>query len=380
MSESVLTERVFAETIAANGGRVFRVGGCVRDSFMGVIPKDIDFSVVGMVKKNFKQLFPEAKECGKSFPVFHLTIDGIKREVAFARTEWKVGSGYKGFRVSAKPKITIEEDLFRRDTTVNSIAQDSLTGEIIDPFHGREDIKAKILRATSQHFSDDPIRALRLAGQSARFGFAIDPDTLLLAIATKEELAHEPMERMVAELGKVLSEAQEPGKFFKALSESYLLPITFTEIADLSTDEFERAMAGLDTVAKTTQNVKLRFAALGVVLDQASLVAWNKRMTLPSDWLDAALTVNQIIGFLENPTPDKIVDTITKLRRGSLKLEEFDLIVTAAELKILKLGPLKDAMVLPQGEVVPKTLKGKEIGEWLREKHMESIAKQLNVR
>ena len=153
MNSALLTERAFAEIIAENGGRVFRVGGCVRDWFMGIIPKDIDFCVVGMVKKNFKAIFPDAQEYGKSFPVFRLLIDGIKCEVAFARTERKVGRGYKGFKISSNPKATIEEDLFRRDTTVNSIAMDSLTGEIIDPFHGREDIKNGILRATSKHFS-----------------------------------------------------------------------------------------------------------------------------------------------------------------------------------------------------------------------------------
>lgn len=135
-----------------------------------------------MVKKNFKLLFPDAQEWGKSFPVFRLLIDGRRCEVAFARTEpQKVSSGYKGFKVASNPKITIQEDLFRRDTTVNSIAIDSLTGEIIDPFHGIRDIENKILRATGRHFGDDPIRALRLAGQAARFGFEIDSDTVTLA-------------------------------------------------------------------------------------------------------------------------------------------------------------------------------------------------------
>ncbi|GMB01615.1 polynucleotide adenylyltransferase [Pelosinus sp. IPA-1] len=380
MSDSGLTEKRFAEIIAENGGRVFRVGGCVRDSFMGVIPKDIDFCVVGMVKKNFKELFPEAKECGKSFPVFHMGIDGIKREVAFARTERKEGSGYKGFKVSAKPKITIEEDLFRRDTTVNSIAQDSLTGEIIDPFHGIQDIKHKVLRATSQHFSDDPMRALRLAGQSARFGFSIDKETLQLATKTAEELAQEPVERVLSEFTKVLAEAQQPGEFFKVLAEAFLLQVTFKEIAALSITEFEKAINMLDLVAGVTHNPKLRFASLGLVLDKKSLVLWNNRMTLPGDWLDAAITVSEIIGILDNPTPSQIVDIITKLRRGSLAIEEYDLIVNAAGLINLKLGPLRAAMVLPKGEVVPKTLQGKEIGEWLRQKHVEAISRQLNIK
>ncbi|SFM06517.1 tRNA nucleotidyltransferase/poly(A) polymerase family protein [Pelosinus propionicus] len=378
MSDNVLTEREFAQIIAENGGRVYRVGGCVRDSFMGITPKDIDFSIVGMVKKNFKMLFPKAEECGKSFPVFRLAIDGIKREVAFARTERKVGSGYKGFRVSAKPKITIEEDLFRRDTTVNSMAQDSLTGEIIDPFQGREDIRAKVLRATSQHFSDDPMRALRLAGQSARFGFAIDTATLLLARDVKEELIYEPVERVIAELGKVLAEAPEPARFFKVLAETQLLEVTFQELAELSAEDFEKAMAGLNLVAKATTSSKLRFASLGLVMGQVCLVQWNQRMVLPGEWLDSAVAVNQIIGFLENPTPETIVDTIGKLRRGSFKIEELDLIITAAKLKILTLGPLKAAMVLPRGEIIPKTLQGKEIGEWLRRKHIEAIDKRLN--
>ncbi len=379
MSDNVLTEREFAQIIAENGGRVFRVGGCVRDSFMGVTPKDIDFSVVGMVKKNFKMLFPKAEECGKSFPVFRLAIDGIKREVAFARTEWKVASGYKGFRVSAKPKITIEEDLFRRDTTVNSMAQDSLTGEIIDPFHGREDIRNKVLRATSKHFSDDPMRALRLAGHAARFGFSIDPATMLLARDVKEELIHEPVERMIAEFSKVLAEASEPGRFFKVLAEAQLLEVTFQEIAELSIEDFEKAVTGFNLVAKATASSKLRFASLGLVMDQMRLARWNQRMTLPGDWLDAALKVEQIIEFLKEPTPEKIVDTIGKLRRGSLQIEELDIIITASQIKALPLGPLKAAMVLPQGESVPAALQGKEIGEWLRKRHIEAIAKQLSL-
>jgi tRNA nucleotidyltransferase (CCA-adding enzyme) len=377
MSTSILTEQAFAEIIAKNDGRVFRVGGCVRDSFMGVTPRDIDFTVVGMVKKNFKMLFPEAEECGKSFPVFHLKINGIKCEVAFARREWKVGIGYKGFRVSAKPKITIEEDLFRRDTTVNSIAQDSLTGEIIDPYHGREDIEAKVLRATSEHFSDDPLRALRLAGQAARFGFTIDSATLPLMIAAAAELAQEPVERITVELGKVLSEAPQPGRFFKILAETHLLSATFKELAGLSISDFGRALAVLDTVAQGTHKPKVRFATFGLGLDQENLKLWNDRMTLPGDWLDAALTVRDIIGFLAAITPERIVDTINKLRRGSITLEEFDLIAQTGGLKIPPLVPLKAVMALPQGERVPQTLKGKEIGEWLRKKYVAIISQQL---
>lgn len=373
VGSNIVTERAFAETILANGGRLYRVGGCVRDMLIGTTPKDIDFCVVGMVKKNFKALFPEAAECGKSFPVFRLPIDGRQSEVAFARTERKVGSGYKGFKIASNPKITIEEDLFRRDTTVNSIAVDSLTGEMIDPFHGIQDIENKILRATSQHFADDPIRALRLAGQAARLDFTIDADTLVLASTVAVELGGEPVERVLAELTKVLKEAPAPARFFKVLLQSNLLPYVFEEIADLPTDTFAIAMDRLDLVAKATSNPKLRFTALSLVMDHQRLSHWNSRMTLPGDWLTAAATASKITALLESPNPEKIVNAIDDLRRGSLTVEEFDIISQAVELPIPALSPFKAVLALSP-DVVPVGLKGKAIGEWLQQKHSKIIA------
>jgi tRNA nucleotidyltransferase (CCA-adding enzyme) len=374
VSSNVLTERVFAETILASGGRLYRVGGCVSDMVRGITPKDIDFCVVGMVKKNFKVLFPDAEECGKYFPVFRLLIDGKRCEVAFARTERKVGSGHKGFKIQSNPKITIEEDLFRRDTTVNSIAIDSLTGEIIDPFHGIQDIKNKILRATGRHFADDPIRALRLAGQSARLGFEIDADTLNLANAVANELGDEPAERVLAELARVLNEAQAPARFFKVLDQSNLLQIVFQEIADLSPENFDRAMSWLDSVAKATSSPKLRFATLGLVLNQESLSRWNSRMTLPGEWINAATVVGKTTVLLELFNQERIVAAIDGLRRGSLTVEEFDIISQAVELNIPALSPFKALLSLSQ-DVAPNELKGKDIGEWLRQKHIEAITK-----
>ncbi|WP_378955485.1 polynucleotide adenylyltransferase [Pelosinus sp. sgz500959] len=377
MNQVLLTEQSFAETIAECGGRVFRVGGCVRDQFMGVIPKDIDFCIVGMVKKNFKAIFPDAEERGKSFPVFHLFIDGVKCELAFARTERKVSSGYKGFKVSAKPKIKIEEDLYRRDTTINSIAMDCLTGEIVDPFKGVEDIQSKLLRATSEHFPDDPMRSLRLAGQSARFGFTIHPETLILASAVVDELRDEPAERMLMELTKVLNDAQEPSTFFRVLAETKLLPVTFQEISNLPKENFERAMVALDGVAQLTKSPKLRFAALGLVLDKETLLSWDHKMKLPGDWLDSAITMNKFTGLLEIPSAEKIVMAISTLRRGALSVEEFDMVTRGARLDLPVLGTFKAAMSTFQQSDMPKELKGKEIGEWLRKKHIEMIGKIL---
>lgn len=377
MNRVILTEKAFAEKIAECGGRVFRVGGCVRDQFMGVLHKDIDFCIVGMVKKNFKELFPDAEEHGKSFPVFRLFIDGVKCELAFARTERKVSSGYKGFKISSKPKITIEEDLFRRDTTINSIAMDCLTGEIIDPFKGREDIQNKILRATSIHFADDPMRALRLAGQAARLGFTIEPETLLLASQVAEELKDEPAERMLIELTKVLQEAEKPGIFFRVLAEAKLLEVTFQEMAALSQEKFERIISTLDEVAQLTKDPKIRFAALGLLMEEESLLHWNKTMRLSGEWLDSAITVGKVKALLENPSPEKIVMAIHSLRRGPLSAEEFDLIAKGAGLNLPQLSTFKTAISSSQYEDMPKTLKGKEIGDWLKKKYIEIVKNML---
>jgi tRNA nucleotidyltransferase (CCA-adding enzyme) len=374
VSSDVLTERVFAETILASGGRLYRVGGCVLDMVRGITPKDIDFCVVGMVKKSFKVLFPDAEECGKYFPVFRLCIDGKRCEVAFARTERKVGSGHKGFKIQSNPKVTIQEDLFRRDTTVNSIAIDSLTGEIIDPLNGIQDIRNKILRATGRHFADDPIRALRLAGQSARLGFEIDADTLTLANAVADELGDEPAERVLAELARVLNEAPAPARFFKVLVQSNLLQIVFKEIADLSSGNFDRAMSSLDAVAKATSSPKLRFATLGLVLNQESLFRWNSRMTLPGEWINAAAVVGKTTALLQLSNQERIVAAIDGLRRGSLTVEEFDIISQAVELNIPALSPFKALLTLSQ-DVAPNELKGKDISEWFRQKHIEAITK-----
>ena len=372
-----MTERELAEIVHAQGGRLYRVGGCVRDALRGLPPKDVDFCVTGMVKKNFKELFPEAKECGKAFPVFLLTIDGKKAEVAFARTERKVAAGYCGFKVSCKPKVTIEEDLYRRDTTVNSMAQDCLSGEIIDPYGGREDLERKLLRATSEHFSEDPIRALRLAGQAARLGFAVDEGTLELAEAVADELKDEAPERMLAEMSKALQEANAPATFFKILAETGLLQVTFCELAQLDSLRFKAAMELLDATAKRSSSLKVRFASLGFRLSRQALQAWNLRMTLPGDWLEGALTVGELTTLLAEPSAAKIVSAITRLGRGNLSAADFDCIAQAALPDLPELASLKKMLQMIDRTALPPELRGREIGQWLQARQEEMLVAWL---
>jgi tRNA nucleotidyltransferase (CCA-adding enzyme) len=156
--------------------RIFRVGGCVRDRAMGFTPKDIDYVVSGATEEEFVNsgVFGLTfTKVGADFPVF---IDNNGDEWALARKERKSGTGYHGFEVEFDHSVTIEEDLLRRDLTINSMAEEIYDDmktrliHIIDPFNGQKDIENKILRHTSDAFQEDPVRVLRLARFRARFG------------------------------------------------------------------------------------------------------------------------------------------------------------------------------------------------------------------
>lgn len=257
-----------AEKINKAGGRLYIVGGAVRDRFMGIKPNDYDFCVTGMEKEEFVQLFPKAKIRGKSFPVF----DFENCEFALARVERKITTGHKGFNVESNKNITIEEDLKRRDVTINSIAIDVLTDLVVDPFGGVEDIKNKILKATSIAFSEDPLRVYRVAKLSARYGFSVEKHTLEMMKQLKDELCTLPAERVYAELSDALS-TSKPSRFFNVLRDANCLDVHFKEIYDLigvlqpiehhpEGDAYNHSMEVLDRTSSKTNDIVIRFSAL----------------------------------------------------------------------------------------------------------------------
>mgnify|MGYP002860597127 CR=1 FL=1 len=267
-----MTELDFAKIINKLGGKAYLVGGAVRDKFRGVTAHDRDYCVTGIEEKIFAEAFPHAAKFGKSFPVYSVEIDGAFCEVAFARTERKVGVGYHGFEIIFSPNVTITQDLFRRDTTINAMAIELLSGELIDPFGGREDVLNKKIRAVSEHFTDDPVRALRAARQAAQFGFEICAETIDKMRLCGEELAHEPTERIFDELETALK-TDKPSIFFRSLEQADLLEIVFPEIANLrgkiqpayyhpEGDSYEHTLKILDDVAKINPKPLVRFAAL----------------------------------------------------------------------------------------------------------------------
>ena len=180
--------------------KIYKVGGAVRDHIMGIRPNDSDWVVVGSTPEEMESL--GYKQVGTDFPVF--LHPETNEAYALARTEKKTGKGYSGFSVKYEKNISLEEDLLRRDLTINSIAM-SESGQIIDPYNGVKDIKNKILRHTSEAFYEDPLRALRLARFKTKFSdFSIHEETAeaLLKILLSGEINYLTKERVVQEMKK----------------------------------------------------------------------------------------------------------------------------------------------------------------------------------
>lgn len=195
--------------------KTYLVGGAVRDKLMGLENHDRDFVIVGATSEQILALGYE--QVGADFPVF-LSPNGD--QYALARKERKVGIGYAGFEVEFDSSVTLEEDLMRRDLTINAIAIDINTGDIHDPYNGRNDIDNKILRHVSDAFAEDPLRVIRLARFASRFSdFTIAPNTIVLCknIVQSGELDSISNERFIGELVKMFNQANDPFIFFNVL-------------------------------------------------------------------------------------------------------------------------------------------------------------------
>lgn len=255
--------------------KTYRVGGAVRDTLLGYPHTETDWVVVGstpehMVSEGFTQV-------GRDFPVF-LHPD-TKEEHALARTERKSGPGYHGFVVHADPSVTLEEDLERRDLTVNAMAMNA-SGEIIDPYGGQRDLKAKLLRHVSPHFVEDPLRVLRVARFAARYhhlGFTVAPETssLMAEIVAAEELPHLSIERVWVETEKALKEPH-PEVFWQVLANCGALPILLPELV------VSEGVVALTRTAPYTQRADCRWAALLSDLPETRAESASERLKAPN--------------------------------------------------------------------------------------------------
>lgn len=209
--------------------RVYLVGGAVRDELLGLVPREKDWVVVGGQAEDL--LVQGYRQVGASFPVF--LHPETSEEYALARRERKDGHGYHGFTVEFHPEVSLEEDLLRRDLTVNAMARDD-TGHIIDPYGGRKDLENRVLRHVSPAFREDPLRVLRVARFAARLaplGFTVHPSTLQLMreITASGELEHLVPERVWTEIAGAMASAR-PGVFVHVLHECGALGLLMPEV------------------------------------------------------------------------------------------------------------------------------------------------------
>ncbi len=276
--------------------KIYTVGGAVRDELLGLAVKDRDYVVVGATPEDMIRL--GYRPVGKDFPVF-LHPD-THAEYALARTERKTARGYKGFRVYAAPEVTLEQDLSRRDLTINAIARDE-AGRLIDPYGGAQDLKRGVLRHVSPAFAEDPVRILRAARFAARFGFRAAPATLRLMRAMVDAGEADALvpERVWQELASGLMEAA-PSKMFALLRSCGALARVLPELdaAWASRGRYQRSLRALDFAAAQGRALEVRYAVLACALAAArepgdppdnALRRMSARLRAPADCAELAL-------------------------------------------------------------------------------------------
>ena len=406
-----MREEEFVKAVEGAGGTVYLVGGWVRDHLRGATPRDKDFVITGLEREAFAELFPAASLIGHAFPVYLVEIDGVRSEVSFARRERKSGHGYRGFAVDFGAEVTIEDDLFRRDTRINSMAYRLPAMELIDPYGGRSDLAHCVIRATSHHLSEDPVRALRAARQAAELGFVIEDGTRTLMADCATELEEEPTERIVHELSRALA-APQPSLFFEALAHASLLESVFPEIFALKGktqppeyhpegDAYCHTMQIVDVVARKTRTIEARFAALVHDIGKGKtpeemvphhygheqrgllvLDAWNERMILPKSWLMAARFV--IKEHMRAPLlkkTGKIADLLLAVEKSGLSFADFRRIICADHgtlpYYLVHGEELLRKMLQVRGTEAPPELHGADVGKWLREERVRRLAQLL---
>jgi tRNA nucleotidyltransferase (CCA-adding enzyme) len=260
--------------------KIYQVGGAVRDKLLGLPVKDRDWVVVGasvdeMLASGYVQV-------GKDFPVF--LHPQTKEEYALARTERKNGKGYTGFVVHADTEVTLEEDLKRRDLTINAIAM-AEDGTLIDPYGGQRDLEQRKLRHVSQAFTEDPLRVLRIARFAARFSnlnFSVAAETmaLLKQMVKAGELSSLVPERVWQEFERSLC-STNPEEFFTVLRESCALTQLFPELDELSFNALKQACS-------QDADLNVRFAVIAAQLNATELPKFCETWRVPSQLKELA--------------------------------------------------------------------------------------------
>lgn len=373
----------------------YLVGGAVRDKLLGLPVKERDWVVVGasvddMLAQGFKQV-------GKDFPVFLHPQSG--EEYALARTERKSGHGYKGFQVHADPGVTLEEDLKRRDLTINAMAESS-TGELNDPFNGQEDLNAGLLRHVSPAFVEDPVRILRVARFAARFaryGFHVAHATnvLMRNMVEDGEINYLVPERVWAELEKALH-TDSPQVFFKVLRGCGALKKLFPEIdkeypAGSGAHDRQKENPALQTLEQTARvynDPRVRFAALLFSLAPESNSETRKqladavcqRLKAPNEYRDLARLAIQHAYLANSHKPENIASLLEAsgaYRNPQRWQHLLDVLEATAQIDKQQRSLLTKLYTSTAGvsaaDIATSGMTGPEIGQAIRDKRLELI-------
>ena len=406
---------------------IYLVGGAVRDKLLGLPVKERDWVVVGATPEEMVKL--GYRPVGKDFPVF--LHPETHEEYALARTERKTAPGYKGFVVHASPEVTLEEDLKRRDLTINAMAE-APDGTIIDPFNGREDLAQGLLKHVSKAFVEDPVRILRVARFAARFakwGFKVAHGThaLMKQMVAAGEVDHLVPERVWAETEKALGE-DRPSRFFEVLHRCGALAVIFPELDRLfgvpqpahhhpEIDTGTHCLMVLDQAARLSPDPRVRFAALVHDLGKGTtpaaelprhigheqrgvelIEALCRRLRIPNDYRDLAVKVARYHGHCHRALElraDTLLETLTGLdafRRPEI-LEDFLLACEAdsrgrggggkhandrpySQADVFRVA-FAAARAVDARALAGQGLQGAALGERLRELRCDAIAKAI---
>jgi len=340
--------------------KAYVVGGAVRDELLGLPIKDRDHVVVGatpeeMVKQGFKPV-------GKDFPVF--LHPATHEEYALARTERKSGRGYKGFTVHASPDVTLEDDLRRRDLTINAMAK-SGEGTLIDPFGGKRDLENRVLRHVSEAFAEDPVRILRVARFAARFGFRVHEKTmdLMRRMVASGEADYLVPERVWQEFSRGLAE-KHPERMFQVLEDCGLR---------------RKLLPELKTTPKNLSgSIAERFALLCWPLKESEVEALCERLRVPSEVRELALLACSNRERLRAANPQELLELL-KRTDAFRRPERFAELLRVAKLSDAKIDTarieraLRAAAAVDAGAIAARAASQAEIPRLIDEARLRAI-------
>ncbi|MBD2858616.1 hypothetical protein IB286_06295 [Spongiibacter sp. KMU-158] len=366
--------------------QVYLVGGAVRDQLLNYPFHERDWVVVGatpddLLKQGYQQV-------GKDFPVF--LHPSSKEEYALARTEKKAGSGYHGFICDFGPEVTLEEDLQRRDLTINAMAMDD-NAQLIDPYGGQRDLEQRLLRHVSPAFNEDPLRVLRVARFAARYahlGFTLAPETqrLMHDMSQAGELATITPERLWVEINKGLA-TNTPSVFFKVLQDCGALNALYPAWSAALTEDL---LAIVDAAAKFGGSNELRFAITCSALNSEQCEALCEQLKATNAAQDLALLGVQLLPLTPLNSAETVMALLEKLDylRRPQRVSDFvqlaktlnpyfgtspaaGIEVSVLERAAQSLGNIRAETLIAEG------LKGPALGKALRQKRLDALSELL---